>query len=86
MFLCKKGLWKRKCPKYLVEKKKTGGSTSSSRIFDIHGIDVFLTSSKSNSWVFDTRSITNICNTMQGLPKVRKIEKDEVLIRVGNGA
>ena len=83
-FFCKeKGHWKRNCPKYLAEKKKTG--TSSSGIFDIHVIDVFLSGPKSNSWVFDTGSVANICNSMQELRRTRMLEKNEVTMRVGNG-
>ena len=67
-FFCKEmGHWKRNFPKYLAEKKKTGSLTSSSGIFYIHVIDVFLMGPKSNSWVFDTGSVANIYNTMQGL-------------------
>ena len=65
-FFCKeKGHWKRNCPKYLAEKKKTGGSSSG--ILDIHVIDVYLSGPRSNSWVFDTGSVAHICNTMQEL-------------------
>src|SRR5918995_2959870 len=50
-FYCKgSGHWKRNCPKYLAENK--AGNTKG--IFDIHVIDVYLTSTRSNSWVFDT--------------------------------
>src|SRR6266480_600345 len=84
-FFCKeKGHWKRNCPKYLAEKKKTGNPSSG--IFDIHIIDVYLTGPKGNSWVFDTGSVANICNTMQELQITRMLDKDEVTIRVGNGA
>src|SRR5664279_884136 len=84
-FLCKeKGHWKRNCPKYLAEKKKTGASSSG--ILDIHAIDVFLQGPKCDSWVFDTRSVANICNTMQELKKPRWLSKNEVSMRVGNGA
>ena len=84
-FFCKeKGHWKRNCPKYLAEKKKTGNPSSG--IFDIHIIDVYLTGPKGNSWVFDTGSVANICNTMQELQITRMLDKDEVTMRVGNGA
>ena len=36
-------------------------------IFDIHVIDVYLTNARSSSWVFDTGSVANICNSKQGL-------------------
>ena len=41
---------------------------------------------KSDSWVFDTGSVANICNTMQGLRDIRNLNKNEVNMRVGNGA
>ena len=64
--------------------KKTGGSTTSSRISDIHVIDVYLTGPKSNSSVFDTGSVANICNTMQELWNPRQLSKNEMRMRVGN--
>ena len=59
-FYCKgTGHWKRNCPKYLADKKdvKVKG------IFDIHVIDVYLTNTRSSTWVFDTGSVANICNS-----------------------
>ena len=59
-FYCKdKGHWKRNCPKYLADKK--AGTIKG--IFDIHVIDVFLTSPRCSAWVFDTGSVANICNS-----------------------
>ena len=55
-------------------------------IFDIHIIDVFLTNARSSSWVFDTGSVANICNSKQGLRNKRALAKDEVTMRVGNGS
>ena len=47
-FYCKgNGHWKQNCPKYLVDKK--AGNTKG--ICDIHVIDVYLTSTRSSSWV-----------------------------------
>src|SRR3954468_17994978 len=53
------GHWKRNCPKYLADKKdgKLKG------IFDIHVIDVYLTNARSSAWVFDTGSVSHICNS-----------------------
>ena len=53
------GHWKRNCPKYLADKK--GGKVNKC-IFDINVIDVYLTNSRSSSWVFDTGSVAHICN------------------------
>ena len=53
-FYCKgTSPWKRNCPKYLVEKKD--GNTQG--ICDIQVIDVYLTSTRSSSWVFDTGAV-----------------------------
>ena len=50
-FYCKgNGHWKRNCPKYLAEKK--AGNVKG--IYDIHVIDVYLTSALTSSWVLDT--------------------------------
>ena len=55
-------------------------------IFDIHVIDVYLTNTRSSAWVFDTGSVANICNSKQGLWIKRRLAKDEVMMRVGNGS
>ena len=76
------GHWKRNWPKYLAEKKdgKVKG------IFDIHVIDVYLTNSRSRAWVFDSGSVANIRNPKQGLRIKRRLAKDKVTMRVGNGS
>ena len=82
-FYCKgTGHRKRNCPKYLVDKKdgKVKG------IFDIHVIDVYLNNARSSAWVFDTGSVAHICNLKQGLRIKRRLAKDEVTMRVGNGS
>jgi hypothetical protein len=54
-YYCKgSGHWKRNCPKYLADKKDGKVNTG---ICDIHVIDVYLTSSRSSAWVFDTGSV-----------------------------
>ena len=55
-------------------------------IFDIHVIDVYFTSVHTNPRVFDTGSVANICNSKQGLRIKRRLSKDEVTMRVGNGS
>ena len=83
-FFCKeKGHWKRNCKKYLAEKKKTGKSSSGMSV--IHVIDVFLAGPHCKSWVLDTGSVAHICNSMQDLRRPRRLAKDEVVMRVGNG-
>ena len=80
-FYCKQtGHWKRNCPKYLADKKDGKG------ICDIHVIDVYLTKARSSTWVFDTSSVANICNSKQGLQIEQRLAKDEVTMRVGNGS
>ena len=58
------GHWKRNCPKYLADKKAANDKQG---IYDIHVIDVYLTSSRSSAWVFDTGSVAHICNSKQEL-------------------
>ena len=58
------GHWKQNYPKYLADKKD--GKVNKG-ICDIHVIDVYLTRARSSTWVFDTGSIANICNSKQGL-------------------
>ena len=67
---------------YLADKKdgKVKG------IFDGHVIDVYLTNAHSTAWVFDTGSVAHICNLKQGLRIKRRLAKDEVTMRVGNGS
>ena len=59
-FYCKgSGHWKRNCPKYLADKK--AGNTKG--ICDTYVIDVYLTSTRSSSWVFDTGAVAMISNS-----------------------
>ena len=55
-------------------------------IFDIHVIDVYLTNARSSAWVFDTGSVAHICNSKQGLRIKRRLAKDKLTMRVGNGS
>ena len=64
--------------------KKSGKANKG--ICDIHVIDVYLTSTRSSTWVFDTGSVANICNSVQGLRNKRQLARDEVRMRVGNGS
>src|SRR5664279_258896 len=83
-FYCKgTGHWKRNCPKYLADKK--AGKVNKG-ICDIHVIDVYLTSTRSSAWVFDTGSVANICNSKQELRNKRRLARNEVTMRVGNGS
>src|SRR6266511_2687824 len=77
------GHWKWNCPKYLADKKD--GKVNKG-IFDIHVIDVYLTNARSSPCVFDTGSVAHICNSTQELRIKRRLAKDEVTMRVGNGS
>ena len=54
-------------------------------IFYIHIVDLFLTSAGNTSWILDTGSATHISNSVQGLRNKRRLLRDEVTMRVGNG-
>ena len=78
-FYCKgNGHWKRNRPKNLADKKD--GKVNKG-IFDIHVIDVYLTSVRSSPWVFDTGSVAKISNSKQEL---HRLVKSEVTMYVGN--
>ncbi|KAK1644648.1 hypothetical protein QYE76_062453 [Lolium multiflorum] len=65
-YYCKeKGHWKRNCSKYLADLKSGLVKKKKEGISDIHVIDVYLTSSRSSTWVFDTGSVAHICNSKQ---------------------
>ena len=61
---------------------KTAGKDKG--IYDIHVIDVYLTSARSNTWVFDTSSVAHICNSQEELQNKRRLARNEVTMRVGN--
>ena len=72
--------------KYLEDKKAGKVAGRDMDIFHIHVIDVFLTSARSNVWIFDTGSIAHICNSLEGIQNKRLLQKNEVAMRVGNGS
>ena len=39
-----------------------------------------------SAWVFDTGSVAHICNSKQELRNKRRLARDEVTMRVGNGS
>ena len=83
-FYCKgNGHWKRNYPKYLVDKK--GGKVNKG-IFEIHVIDVYLTSARSSPWVFDTCSVAKISNSKQELQNKQRLGEGEVTMCVGSGS
>src|SRR3954464_4105478 len=85
-FYCKgEGHWKRNCPKYLKDKKAGKVVKRDEGIFDIHIVNLFLTSVGNTSWILDTGSVAHISNSIQGLRNKRCLLRDEVTMRVGNG-
>src|ERR1043165_2686377 len=85
-FYCKGEVhWKHNCPKYLKDKKAGTVAKRDEGIFDIHIVDLLLTSVGNTSWILDTRSVAHISNSIQGLRNRRRLLKDEVTMRVGNG-
>nr|KAJ0208450.1 hypothetical protein LSAT_V11C500247590 [Lactuca sativa] len=77
--------WERNFLRYLVElkNKKVGEGTSGISTFIIKmGLFTFL----SNTRVFDIGCGTNICNSLHGFRKSRKMKKNEMVLHVGNGA
>ena len=80
-FYCKgNGHWKRKCPEYLVDKKDAKVNKG---IFDIHVIDMYLTSVYSSPWVFDKLKISN---SEQELQNKQRLVEGEVTMCVGSGS
>ena len=61
------GHYKRNCTKYLAGKKAGKFADKEKGICDIHVIDVYLTSARSNTWVFDTGYVAHICNSQREL-------------------
>ena len=63
---------------------KNRSSTSGTLV--VHITEIFFADSYVNSWVFDTRSVAHICNSMHGMTKSRSVERGEVDFHVGNNA
>ena len=55
-------------------------------IFDIQIIDVYFTSVRSNSSVFDTGSVAKSSNLKRNLQNEQRLVKGEVTMCVGNGS
>jgi hypothetical protein len=88
-FHCKEiGHWKRNCKLYLASLKNKGSKgTSTLGTLHVYVTDhIFLADTVINSWVFDTRLVAHICNSIQGMIRSRSVERGEVNFRVGNNA
>jgi hypothetical protein len=85
-FYCKEeGHWKRNCPKYLEDKKAGMIAVKDKGTCDIHVIDIYLTSARSNTWEFDTGSVAHICNSQQDMQSKRHLARNEVAMHIGIG-
>ncbi|KAL8091815.1 hypothetical protein AgCh_034175 [Apium graveolens] len=86
-FHCNKlGHWKRNYKVYLVELKKKKGSKTTASDSGMFMIEVNMSLGQISTWVLDTACGSHICNSLQGLKGSRTLEKDEVILRMGNGA
>ena len=86
-FHCNKlGHWKRNCKVYLAELKKKKGSETTASDSGTFMIEVNMSLGRISTWVLDTVCGSHICNSLQGLKGSRTLEKDEVILRMGNGA
>ncbi|CAL9126540.1 unnamed protein product, partial [Musa textilis] len=71
---------KRNCKEYLAERAKQKlGEASSTFMISLH-----LSESYDNTWVLDTRSAYHICNSLQVLIGPRRLNKDEMDLKMGN--
>ena len=77
------GHWKPNYPKNLVEQRD--GKVKKG-ISDKQIIDVYLTSARSNPWVFDTCSVAKISNLKQELQNKQRLVEGEVTMCVGSGS
>ncbi|KAL0284256.1 UNVERIFIED_CONTAM: hypothetical protein Sradi_7204600 [Sesamum radiatum] len=66
-----KGHWKRECPKLL--------SSAGTFVIEVNMI------TNSASWVLDTDYGAHICNDLQVLGRRRKLSRDEVVLKLGDG-
>ena len=65
----------RNCSKYLADKAKSGDSTSNSGTLVCNVIDIYLADAPNSSWVYDTRLVIHICNSLQGLVRTRSMAR-----------
>ena len=54
------------------------------KVIQVNVIDILI-AENTKSWVFDTRSVADICNMMEGLQKIHKMSRNEVVMHVRNG-
>jgi hypothetical protein len=80
----KKGHWFWNYKKYLKEQKKKEGCETST--LGINIIEINISVSSSDSWVFDNESIIHTCKSLQGLSLTRRFAKGKLDVCVDNGA
>ncbi|KAL9224852.1 hypothetical protein vseg_000847 [Gypsophila vaccaria] len=77
------GHWRRYCPKYIKD-IKAGCVTAHRMSSIIHKIEI--NHASSSTWVFDTGCGFHLCNSLQGLRDVRRLNRGDMDLRVGNEA
>ncbi|GAV67577.1 zf-CCHC domain-containing protein/UBN2_2 domain-containing protein, partial [Cephalotus follicularis] len=65
---------------------KTGHWKKDCRVTGMFMIELNLALNSSSSWVLDTGCGTNLCNSLQGLRKVRKLRVGDFDLRLGDGS
>jgi hypothetical protein len=68
----------------LEEQKKKKGSESSTSCINV--IEINITLSSSDSWVYDIGSMLHTCKLLQGLSQTRRFAMGELDARVDNEA
>ncbi|GAV91019.1 zf-CCHC domain-containing protein, partial [Cephalotus follicularis] len=84
-FQCgKTGHWKKDCRVAVatVSADNPHGASTSGMFM----IELNLSLNSSSSWVLDTGCGTNLCNSLQGLRKVRKLRAGDLDLQVGDGS
>ena len=75
-FFCgEKGHWKRNCPK--SQNKKEQGN--------INYLETCFLADSTDSWIIDSGATNHVCNSLQRFQERRKLNKNEINLRLGNG-
>ncbi|KAK0577895.1 hypothetical protein LWI29_001967 [Acer saccharum] len=75
-FLCgEKGHWKRNCPK--SQNKKEEGN--------VNYLETCFLADSTDSWIIDSGATNHVCYSLQGFQERRKLSKNEINLRLGNG-
>ena len=79
----KTGHWKKNCKVYLASVKQD--ATGASKGLYMIQTNLSLSTSISNSWVLDTACGSHICNSLQGLHKIRRLKKGDFKLHGASG-